>query len=86
MNQLPFSSNINNSALSSVFNNTSATYKFYWFLAIIEEIEQGKKEIEKKRLFSRMVANAWYPINYFKVSFGSQDNISEIIKYLVNNT
>ncbi|MBS3738576.1 HNH endonuclease domain-containing protein [Mesohalobacter halotolerans] len=86
MNQLPFSSNINISALSSVFNNTSATYKFYWFLAIIEEIEKGKKEIEKKRLFSRMVANAWYPINYFKVSFGSQDNISEIIKYLVNNT
>ena len=45
MNRLPFSPNINNNALASVFNSTSATYKFYWFLGIIEEVEQGRKEI-----------------------------------------
>lgn len=86
MNQLPFSSEINNSTLASIFNNTSATYKFYWFLGIIEEIEQGRNKIEKARIFSRMIANAWYPINYFKISFGTQDKIAEIIKTLVNNT
>jgi|GEM_PF-6528196 len=41
---LPFSSEINNQALSSVFNYTSATYKFYWFLAIIDEVELGYKQ------------------------------------------
>lgn len=86
MNQLPFSSNINNTALASVFNNTSATYKFYWFLGIIEEVEAGRKVIEKKRIFSRMIANAWYPINYFKISFGTQDNIAKIIDYLKDKT
>jgi len=86
MYQLPFSPNINNNELASVFNNTSATYKFYWFLGIIEEVEQGRKEIKKTHIFSRMIANAWYPINYFKISFGVQDKIAEIIEHLEKNT
>ena len=79
MNQLPFSPDINNNALASVFNYTSATYKFYWFLSIVEEIELGSKEIKKESIFARMIANAWYPVKYFKLSFGSQDHISELI-------
>lgn len=86
MNQIPFSPDIDNNALASVFNNTSATYKFYWFLGIIEEIEQGRKKIDKVRVFARMIAKAWYPINYFKISFGAQDKIAEIIEYLKETT
>jgi hypothetical protein len=81
MNQLPFSPNIDNSALARVFKNTSATYKFYWFLGIIEEIESGNKLIPKENIFSRMIANAWYPVTFFKLSFGAQDKIPEIILY-----
>lgn len=79
MSTLPFSPHINNPALASVFNYTSATYKFYWFLGIIEEVENGAKKIDKERIFARMIANAWYPIQYFKLSFGSQDKIAELI-------
>lgn len=86
MNKLPFSPNINNKALASVFNYTSATYKFYWFLGIIEEVENENKEIEKERIFARMIANAWYPIQYFKLSFGSQDKIAELIHDFHNST
>lgn len=86
MGQLPFSEEINNNALASIFNDTSTTYKFYWFLGMIEEIEQGRKKIEKKRIFTRMIANAWYPITYFKISFGVQDKITEIIQFLQLNT
>lgn len=79
MNQLPFSPDINNNALASIFNYTSATYKFYWFLGIIEEIEQGSETIQKDRIFARMIANAWFPVEYFRLSFGSQDKIAELI-------
>lgn len=84
MNQLPFSSNINNNALASIFNYTSATYKFYWFLGIIEEIENGNYRIPKENIFARMISNSWYPITFFKLSFGSQDKIPEIINYFKN--
>lgn len=78
-NHLPSSDFINNNALSSIFNYTSATYKFYWFLGIIEGINLGKRKISKTFIFTKMISNAWYPVNYFKLSFGSQDKISEII-------
>jgi hypothetical protein len=80
-NVLPFSSNINNNALASIFNYTSATYKFYWFLGIIKEIENGNHIIPKQNIFAHMITNSWYPINFFKLSFGSQDKIPEIISY-----
>lgn len=63
--------------LAACFYSTSATYKFYWFLAILNSVEQGKSQIRKQELFAQMLAQAWYTIHYFKVSFGSQDLIQQ---------
>lgn len=68
--------------LAACFNNTSATYKFYWFLAIVECVEEGEKQIDKEKLFAKMMANAWYTVNYFHVSFGPQDLIQSTIRKL----
>lgn len=77
---LPFDSNLSISKLASVFKNTSATYKFYWFWAILEAVEQGEKKILKKDLFARMLTLSWYTVNYFNVSFGKQDLIQDAVK------
>lgn len=81
---LPYSSNLAISKLAAVFNNTSATYKFYWLLAIIESAEIGKTTIAKRDLFARMVANAWYTVHYFKVSFGKQDLIQDTARLIMD--
>lgn len=70
--------------LAGSFKNTSATYKFYWFLALVEELEQGKTTINKQHLFARMVAGAWYTVNYFHISFGKQDQLQRAILELLN--
>lgn len=77
--QLPFSSDIPISKLASVFRNTSATYKFYWFWAILEAVEEGKSTINKKEIFARMLSLSWYTVNYFHISFGKQDLIQQAI-------
>ena len=77
--QLPEDHKVDVALLSSCFRSTSATYKFYWFLSIIECVELGQEEINKREIFARMMANAWYTINYFQVSFGAQDKIQETI-------
>lgn len=77
---LPENNDLDISKLAGVFNSTSATYKYYWFISIIEACEQGIEIVDKKELFSRMLANAWYTVNYFQVSFGSQDLIQQSIK------
>lgn len=76
----PHSSTLDVSKLAGVFNNTSATYKYYWFLSLIEASEEGCTEIIKKELFARMLCNAWYTVNYFHVSFGTQDLIQSAIR------
>ena len=71
--QLPFNPDISSSKLASVFRSTSATYKFYWFWAILEAIEEGKSTINKKEIFARMLSLSWYTVNYFHISFGKHD-------------
>jgi hypothetical protein len=77
---LPESRGLPVNLLSACFNDTSATYKFYWFISILQSVENGIVEIPKKELFARMIANAWYTVNYFKISFGKQDLIQNTIR------
>ncbi len=77
---LPFAENLSTSKLTSVFNSTSATYKFYWLLSIVELVEAGYVEIPKEKLFTRMISNSWYTINYFHLSFGRQDKIQTAVE------
>jgi len=66
--------------LSACFNKTVATYKFYWFLSIIQSVEEDKIVIPKKEIFARMISNAWYTVNYFHLSFGKQDKLQRAIE------
>lgn len=68
--------------LAASFNNTSATYKFYWLLSILSELEEGNTIIPKHRLFAGMVSSAWYTVNYFHISFGKQDQLQRAIKQI----
>jgi hypothetical protein len=80
---LPFSVNLPVNRLASVFASTSATYKFYWFLAILELVEEGNTIIRKRKLFARMISHSWYTVNYFHVSFGKQDLIQEAVRSIL---
>lgn len=81
---LPYSDKLPVSKLAASFGNTSATYKFYWLLAILELVEEGSTTIPKRHLFARMIGNAWYTINYFHVSFGKQDLIQQAVQTILD--
>ena len=80
---LPFDNHLPINKLAACFNNTSATYKYYWLLSILQEVEIGNLNVLKRNLFARMISNAWFTVNYFHVSFGKQDLIQDAIR-LVN--
>ncbi len=50
---LPSSDGLPVNLLAACFNNTSATYKYYWFLSILQSVEAGKIKIPKKDLFAQ---------------------------------
>lgn len=77
---IPESKELPVNLLAACFNKTSATYKFYWLLSILQAAENGTLKVTKRELFSRMISNSWYTVNYFNVSFGKQDLIQDAIR------
>lgn len=84
MNILPSDQSLPIHILSSSFKHTAAAYKFYWFISIIEAIEQGHSSMNKQHLFAGMIANAWYTTNYFNLSFGKQDKLQRAIEQIIS--
>lgn len=82
MYQLPEHQQLKTNLLARSFNHTSATYKFYWFLSLLDEVEKGNAHINKQVLFANMIANAWYTVNYFHINFGVQDQLQRAILHI----
>lgn len=86
MSPLPNSNKIDVKRLGQVFANTVATYKFYWFLSILEIFNQtGKTNITYKDIICRMIIKSWYPIQYFKLSFGQADMLVAQCNEILND-
>jgi len=76
---LPQSSNLPVEYLASGFNSVTNSYKYYWFLSILEHVRTHQTRIiYVNDLLARMVAGVWYPANYFKLSFGKQDRLGQV--------
>lgn len=69
--------------LSSCFRNVTNSYKFYWFWAILDELEaKDSCVLSMNELAIRMVSHVWYPLDYYKLSFGPADQFKEISRFL----
>lgn len=63
-----------------LFRSTTATYKFYWFLGFLElVVKLGRRCMDAWDIMVEMIANAWYPVCYFHLSFGRQESLYEAI-------
>lgn len=81
--QIPQSDILTTSRLGKIFSSTSATYKFFWFVSIMQiHAKSDNSRISVWDIIIRMVANAWYPIHYFRLSFGKQDSLYDIVMEL----
>lgn len=62
--------------LAGIFSNTTATYKFYWFVALLDiVVKERKTRISFWEIIAGMVVESWYQIHYFKLSFGKSDSL-----------
>jgi len=77
---LPQSDRVNVSVLSQIFDNTTNSYKYLFFLSLLDIIKRRQFDtlspISFKEIVVEMLANAWYSHNYFKLSLGTQDQIA----------
>ena len=85
---LPNSERLNISVLAKIFKKTTNSYKYLFFLSILDILHRNNFKdlvISFKDLTIEILANAWYPHNYFKLSFGTQDKIADKIDSLTLN-
>lgn len=81
--KIPQSDILTTNRLGRIFKSTSATYKFFWFISILQiHVKTDDIKINAWNLAIRMVANAWYPIHYFRLSFGKSDSLFGIVTEL----
>ena len=73
---LPLNKNLDTRVLTQIYNNTVATYKYYWFVSMLDiVVKEQRRQISFWEVIVGMVAEAWYPIHYFRLSFGKADSL-----------
>ena len=77
---LPRSPNLHIDKLAAVFNKTTNTYKYYWFLALLDRLPYHSSEISISDLAVTMISKVWYSVNYFRLSFGKQDKLADAVE------
>jgi len=79
--KLPESDQVDVAALSRLFLDCTTSYKYLFFLSLLDILKRRQFEvlssISFQELIVEMLANAWYPHTYFKLSFGTQDKIAQ---------
>ena len=77
---LPQSDILSTRHLNRVFDKTVATYKYYWLLGLLDEVVMKENRyINIWDMIVSIVANAWYPVVYFRLSFGKSESLYETI-------
>ena len=76
--------------LGKVFDAVDTTYKFYWFLSLIEMAFRSgsdqRFEIPLSTLGREMVTQGWYTRRQFRLWFGHQDRLQAVIDHLAENS
>ena len=77
---LPTSEQVNVAALTRIFADTTNSYKYLFFLSLLDILNRRHFEVLSPISFQEMIvemlANAWFPHTFFKLSFGAQDQIA----------
>ena len=83
---VPYSNEVDYATFSRVLSDSKvvATYKMYWLLGLLDEAAMGNVEISFRKLISRMITYAWYPILAYKLSFGLCDNLVKVVNYIAD--
>ena len=86
--QPPPCGEVDTHAFSQLFNNTTNSYKLVFFQALLNTLLErerwGTSEpiIALQELATEMLALAWYPHNFFRLSFGLQDQTGRVLDRL----
>jgi hypothetical protein len=79
MTDLPQYPDLDIKNLSRCFKSVTNAYKYYWFLSILDHVAESEDlHISLDEISMRMLSLVWYPLDYYKLSFGKHDGFKEL--------
>ena len=81
---LPKRDDLETAFLARIFDNTSESYKFFWFQAVLEKVLEGRKTMSYEELVDSMIVNAWYMVSEYHLNLGPFDTLEKTVIYLKN--
>lgn len=64
----------------SLLGATTNSYKYLFLKSILNRVANNQDQISIKEIVIDQLVYAWYPNQYFKLSFGLQDKISQVFQ------
>src|SRR5262245_2421515 len=65
--------------LGQVFKDTTNSYKFFWFLALLSFLKRDEEyPFRLADIFTEMAVAAWHPVCLFRLSLGRQDKLQGV--------
>jgi len=86
MNQLPIDEKLNIGYLSRILDpdRTNNCYKFFWFQAILNKLDEEHTRFTYDELINEMIVDAWYMVAEYHLRLGPvTDNLEEVVKYII---
>lgn len=86
---LPDSKRLSIGCLYSLFDSTVTSYKYLFMLSLLSVLERNQYTsvlIPLPTLQTEMLTHAWYPHVYFRLSFGTQDQVASALDSLSLDT
>lgn len=82
---LPPSGDLDVGKLERLFDSKSASYKYLLFRSILKCLSRrgdrdGDVQLDYADLEVEMLANSWYPVHFFRLSFGWHDKLGEALE------
>lgn len=67
--------------MGRAFDSTAATYKFFWFLALLKLMPHDE-QVAVRDVVREMIIIAWAPGALYRLSFGPHDQLQNIVREL----
>jgi len=84
MIQLPSYGDVNVRILEKLLDaeNTTTSYKLFWFKALLNQVKLGKRKMSFEELVYDMVVEAWHITQVFRLHLGAMDQLAKKIRSL----
>lgn len=79
---LESSADVDVGALSALFRNTTTSYKYVFFMSLLrclDRRDEASRRVPLREAIVEVLALAWYPHTFFRLSLGAQDQIGAIL-------